>query len=132
MYKLDAPSLAQKAQETLFLATENGDLVGCAFAKVRPGCVYVGKFAIWPVRQGEGIGCRLMKEVEGFAQTTGRSVNPTAQPSSRFTVEKIPLHRPRRQRPHRVANRANMFGRGAAAAADNIDQAFGGEFAQQA
>jgi GNAT superfamily N-acetyltransferase len=75
LYRLDAQSLAQKAQEeTLFLATENGDLIGCAFAKVKPGCVYVGKFAVWPARQGQGIGRRLMQEVESFAQTTGKSV----------------------------------------------------------
>ena len=75
LYKLDAQSLAQKAhEETLFLATENGALVGCAFAVVKPGCVYVGKFAVWPARQGQGIGRSLMQEVESFAQTTGKSV----------------------------------------------------------
>jgi len=73
LYKLDAQSLAQKTQEeTLFLATEKGELIGCAFAKVKPSCVYVGKFAVRPERQGQGVGRLLMQEVEAFAQTTGK------------------------------------------------------------
>lgn len=75
LYKLDARLLAQKAQEeTLFLATENDELIGCGFAKVKPSCVYVGKFAVRPERQGQGVGRLLMREVERFAQTTGKLV----------------------------------------------------------
>ena len=75
LYRLDAQMLAQKArEETLFLATESGNPVGCVFAKVRHECVYIGKFAVWPARQGQGIGRRLMQEVERFAQATGKPV----------------------------------------------------------
>lgn len=75
LYRLDADALAQKAQgETLFLAVESGQLVGCAFAKVKPGCVYVGKVAVKPGRQGQGIGRRLMRAVEHFALQTGMPV----------------------------------------------------------
>ena len=75
LHKLDAQSLAEKAgEENLFLAVEDGELVGCAFAKVKPSCVYVGKFAVWPARQGQGIGRLLMHAVEGFAQGTGKPV----------------------------------------------------------
>ena len=73
LHKLDAESLAQKAgEENLFLAVEDGELLGCAFAKVNPSCVYVGKVAVWPARQGQGIGRLLMHAVEGFARGTGK------------------------------------------------------------
>ena len=75
LYQLDAQSLAQKShEENLFLALANGELFGCAFAKVKPSCVYVGKFAVWPANQGQGIGRRLMQDVESFAQKTGKPV----------------------------------------------------------
>jgi len=75
LHKLDVESLAQKAQEEeLFLATENGELIGCAFAKVEPASVYIGKFAVLPARQGQGVGRRLMREVENFAKTTGKAI----------------------------------------------------------
>lgn len=75
LYRLDAASLAHKAQEeVLFLALDAGEMVGCAFAKVKPGCVYVGKVAVLPDRQGQGIGRRLMHAVEQFAQQSGRPV----------------------------------------------------------
>ncbi|MET0332738.1 MAG: GNAT family N-acetyltransferase [Rhizobacter sp.] len=75
LYRLDAESLAHKAQEeTLFLAVEAGDMVGCAFAKVKPDCVYVGKVAVQPGLQGQGIGRRLMQAVEHFARQTGKPV----------------------------------------------------------
>ena len=73
LHKLDAESLAQKAgEENLFLAVEDGELLGCAFARVNPSCVYVGKVAVWPARQGQGIGRLLMHAVEGFARGTGK------------------------------------------------------------
>jgi GNAT superfamily N-acetyltransferase len=75
LYKLDARSLAEKAkEEALFLAMENGELIGCAFAKVKAECVYVGKFAVWPDRQGHGIGRLLMQAVERFAREAGKPV----------------------------------------------------------
>jgi GNAT superfamily N-acetyltransferase len=75
LYRLDAESLASKAkEEALFLAFDDGQMVGCAFAKTKPGCVYVGKVAVWPDRQGQGIGRRLMQAVESFARQTGRPV----------------------------------------------------------
>jgi GNAT superfamily N-acetyltransferase len=75
LYRLDATSLAAKArEETLFLAVDGGEMLGCAFAKVKPGCVYVGKVAVRPGRQGQGIGRQLTEAVEGFARQTGQPV----------------------------------------------------------
>lgn len=75
LYLLDAETLARKArEESLFLAVESGELLGCAFAKVKPGCVYVGKVAVRPGRQGQGIGRRVLQAVERFARTTGEPV----------------------------------------------------------
>jgi GNAT superfamily N-acetyltransferase len=75
LYKLDAQSLCRKAgEEKLFLAVEGEELIGCAFAKVKPASVYVGKVAVWPARQGQGIGRLLMQAVEAFAHTTGKPI----------------------------------------------------------
>jgi GNAT superfamily N-acetyltransferase len=75
LHKLDAQSLCQKAgQEKLFLAFEGEEIIGCAFARIKPACVYVGKVAVLPARQGQGIGRLLMQAVEGFAQGVGRPI----------------------------------------------------------
>ena len=75
LYKLDTQSLAQKAnEESLFLAMEDEDFIACAFVRVKPECAYVGKVAVLPGRQGQGIGRLLMQAVENFAQTAGKPV----------------------------------------------------------
>jgi GNAT superfamily N-acetyltransferase len=75
LYQLDAHSLSQKAKEEyLFLAMESGELIGCAFAKVKLHSVYVGKIAVLPERQGQGVGRLLMQAVEGLARTSGKPV----------------------------------------------------------
>jgi len=72
VYGYDAESIAVKAKdETLFLAVDDGELVGCIFAKLQPGSLYVGKLAVWPRRQGQGVGRRLMQAAEDFARQTG-------------------------------------------------------------
>lgn len=74
LHTLDAESIALKAKdEHLFLAVEDGELVGCVFAKPRPGSLYVGKLAVWPHRQGQGIGRLLMQAAEDFARQTGHA-----------------------------------------------------------
>ncbi len=75
LYRLDVRSLADKAQdEAAFLALDAGQLVGCAFAKVKPDCLYVGKVAVRPGRQGQGIGRRLMQAVEHHARQADQAV----------------------------------------------------------
>jgi len=67
--RLNTQSLEQKAQvEHLFVAIENGTLLGCVFAKPGRHAMYVGKLAVWPHQQRRGIGRRLMRAAEGFAR----------------------------------------------------------------
>ena len=72
LHKFDANSIAVKAKdEYLFLAFDDGELVGCIFARPQPGSVYVGKLAVWPERQGQGTGRRLMQAAEDLARRSG-------------------------------------------------------------
>ena len=75
LHRLDAESIARKARdEHLFLAGEGGNLLGCIFARPQADSVYVGKFAVRPDRQGEGIGRRLMHAAEDFARDSSHAV----------------------------------------------------------
>lgn len=70
---LTADTLAEKAKrETGFLAIENGRVVGCVFALERARDFYVGKLAVEPRLQGQGIGARLMRAVEDLARERGK------------------------------------------------------------
>ncbi|CAN7312018.1 GNAT family N-acetyltransferase [Mesorhizobium sp. LjNodule214] len=64
---------AKARQETGFLALEAGRIVGCIFALERADDVYVGKLAVEPGLQGQGIGRRLMQAVENLARSSGKS-----------------------------------------------------------
>jgi len=75
VHALDAASIASKAREEhLFIALDEGELIGCVFARAEPGALYVGKLAVLPPRQGEGIGRRLMQATEEFARQTDHKV----------------------------------------------------------
>jgi predicted N-acetyltransferase YhbS len=70
---LTADGLGEKAKrETGFLAVENGRIVGCVFALERARDFYVGKLAVEPRLQGQGIGTRLMRAVEEIARERGK------------------------------------------------------------
>ncbi|RWL43374.1 MAG: GNAT family N-acetyltransferase [Mesorhizobium sp.] len=70
---LSADSLAEKAKkETGFLAVENDRIVGCVFALERARDFYVGKLAVEPALQGQGVGARLMQAVEDLARERGK------------------------------------------------------------
>lgn len=72
LHRFDAGSIAVKArEERLFLAFDDAELVGCIFARPQPGSLYVGKLAVWPKLQGQGIGRRLMQAAEGLARQSG-------------------------------------------------------------
>ncbi len=67
---LSVESLRDKAgRETVFLALQDGRMAGCIFAMERTADVYIGKLAVEPELQGQGIGRRLMRAVEAFARS---------------------------------------------------------------
>ncbi|AZO59839.1 MAG: GNAT family N-acetyltransferase [Mesorhizobium sp.] len=72
-HHLTPENLKSKAgQETAFLAMENGRIVGCVFALERADDFYVGKLAVEPSLQGQGIGGRLMQAVDDLAHRRGK------------------------------------------------------------
>jgi len=75
VYELDEERLRSKAlEEHVFLAKENGLLVGCVFARDTGRTIYLGKLAVCPELQGKGIGRLLVARVEDLARRLGRSV----------------------------------------------------------
>lgn len=70
---LNVENLRDKAgRQTVFLALQDGRIAGCIFALERTDDVYVGKLAIQPELQGQGIGRQLMQAVEDFARRRNR------------------------------------------------------------
>ncbi|MCF6126513.1 GNAT family N-acetyltransferase [Mesorhizobium sp. M7A.T.Ca.TU.009.01.3.2] len=73
-HHLTADTLSDKARlETGFVAVQGDRIVGCVFALERAADLYVGKFAVAPDRQGQGIGRRLMQAVEDLARSRGKA-----------------------------------------------------------
>lgn len=72
MHALNEENLREKARkETLILAHEGGQLVGCVFARNLPQKLYIGKLAISADFQGRGIGQQLVTQCAAFAQQKG-------------------------------------------------------------
>ena len=72
LLQLTAELIAEKAhQETLFLAINGEELIGCVFARAQSDSVYVGKLAVRQDHRGEGIGRRLMQTSEQHARASG-------------------------------------------------------------
>jgi predicted N-acetyltransferase YhbS len=71
---LTAEGLRHKSEEeTGFLATSEGRIVGCVFVVEREHDCYIGKLAVEPELQGQGIGKRLVEVAEEFAMTRGKA-----------------------------------------------------------
>ncbi|CCV03219.1 GCN5-related N-acetyltransferase [Mesorhizobium metallidurans STM 2683] len=67
-HQLSPENLRDKAgRETVFAALKDGRIVGCAFVLERTDDLYVGKLAVEPELQGQGIGRRLVQAVEALA-----------------------------------------------------------------
>ncbi|MER9231958.1 GNAT family N-acetyltransferase [Mesorhizobium sp. M0622] len=73
-HRLTVENLRAKAlEETGFLALKESEIVGCVFVLERADDFYVGKLAVVPALQGQGIGKRLMQAVEDLARSQNRT-----------------------------------------------------------
>ena len=72
--RLTAEGLRRKAEEeTGFLATSEGRVIGCIFVVERENGCYIGKLAVEPQLQGQGIGKKLVEAAEEFAGARGKT-----------------------------------------------------------
>jgi predicted N-acetyltransferase YhbS len=72
-HRLTVENLRDKArQEMGFAALKDGRTVGCVFVLERTNDFYVGKLAVEPDFQGQGIGSQLMQAVEDLARNRGK------------------------------------------------------------
>ncbi|RWQ43062.1 MAG: GNAT family N-acetyltransferase [Mesorhizobium sp.] len=72
-HRLTVENLRDKArQEMGFSALKDGRIVGCVFVLERANDFYVGKLAVEPGFQGQGIGSQLMQAVEDLACNRGK------------------------------------------------------------
>jgi N-acetylglutamate synthase-like GNAT family acetyltransferase len=65
---------AKAGREQLVVASEHGQLVGCAYVDVRSTCAYVGKVAVASKARGRGIAKQLLDAAESIARNAGRQV----------------------------------------------------------
>lgn len=69
LHKLTAEGLANKARiETCLVAITGDRILGCAFCQLHRDHLYLGKLAVDPVHQGNGIGRLLMNEAKAEAR----------------------------------------------------------------
>lgn len=70
--RLTAETLRQKGRDEIgFAAIHEGRLAGCVFLKPETGFLYIGKLAVGPEFQGEGIGRSLLATAERVAAELG-------------------------------------------------------------
>lgn len=73
-HRLTPATLRQKAaQEIAFAAIDKGRIVGCVFLKPEENSLYIGKLAVHPAAQGQGIGRLLLARAEATARELGLS-----------------------------------------------------------
>lgn len=63
---------ARARREALLLAYRGDQLAGCLFVAEREDGVHLGKLAIDPALQGQGLGRRLVEAAETLARTAGK------------------------------------------------------------
>ncbi len=72
LHQFTLESLVAKSRaETLFLAMDGDEVLGCIFARPQGDALYVGKLAVRPGHQGCGIGRRLTAVAEQCARDAG-------------------------------------------------------------
>lgn len=73
LLRMDVEQVEAKArEELLILALEEERLVGCAFARLRDDCVYVGKLAVDEAFRRRGVARRIMQAAEDIARAQAR------------------------------------------------------------
>jgi predicted GNAT superfamily acetyltransferase len=74
LLRMDAEQLEAKSpDEVLIVALESERLVGCAFARVREDCVYVGKLALDEASRGRGVARKITAAAESIARKNART-----------------------------------------------------------
>ncbi|MGD1927257.1 MAG: nucleotidyltransferase family protein [Paracoccaceae bacterium] len=69
LHRMTPKDVAAKARDEIcYLAHDGNDLIGCIFCKVDSDLLYVGKLAVDPKHQGQGIGRALMAAAEAEAR----------------------------------------------------------------
>jgi GNAT superfamily N-acetyltransferase len=69
LHRMGVEDLRNKAkEETLIIATEGAELIGCAFVAIRDDCAYVGKVAVAGSGRRKGIARELMAAAERVAR----------------------------------------------------------------
>ena len=72
VYRLTVEQMAAQADEgSVYVAEKDGRLAGCIFCETQGDALYLGKLAVAPRFQGEGIGRLLMAEAEAEARARG-------------------------------------------------------------
>lgn len=70
--RIDAEKLGKMMEKGRFLvAKDAGELLGCVYLELRGERAYFGLLAVDPSRQGDGVGRRLIREVEESARAAG-------------------------------------------------------------
>ena len=71
--RMGIDALRERAKdETMIIATEGTELIGCAFAAVREDCVYVGKLAVADTARRKGVARALLAAAEDLARQNQR------------------------------------------------------------
>ncbi|KAA3511136.1 GNAT family N-acetyltransferase [Agrobacterium rosae] len=71
-HRLTSETLMQKAKDEIaFVAFDGEDLLGCIFCKPEVTSLYVGKLAVSPTAQGQGVGRALLAKAEDIASSLG-------------------------------------------------------------
>ena len=71
----DADGLRKKAKaENLVVVHDGDELIGCAFLRVEPDKVYIGKVAVAAGYRGKGIGREIFEAAKAFTREQGKPV----------------------------------------------------------